>query len=532
MKLGKCEVTNFGSYKHLQFDFSNRGLTLVHGSTGSGKSTLQDIPAWVLFGQTAKDGNVDEVRSWQAAGEPTRGSLEVHLPSGTLTVIRVRGRSSENDLYWQALDGEVQRGKDVNESQKRLSALLGVDALAYTLGAYYHEFSPAGSFFTATAKSRRALLDSVFTSTLPGILSVRSAEARKGVREYAVKLQRDFDGASGALTYARQQLNRSTREFDNWDSLRAERRRRIERDAEEWQGKKEDKIDSLLQEIEACKAEVQDEGGLDLEIARLRAGTKCGVCGGVNAAVAKRIDTLKEKKFKNQRAKDKEEALLDKLQALIDSPNPYVVEAQASDLDEPNPHGVLIEQAKADIAKYTSLCDTASEALKAAQERVSALNQLQDLSSELRAALLAHAVSAIESDTNAYLETHFESEIRVKFTLTDADNLEVEVTKNGYECVYRQLSKGQRGLLKLCFAVSIMQAASNRAGVTFDTLCFDEALDGLDATNKVKAFSLFEALAQDHGTIMVIDHATELQSMFDKRYHVSLNGDFSQIEAE
>ena len=73
MKLLKASVVNFGSYSKLDFDFNNQGLTLIQGSTGSGKSTLQDIAIWTVLGITAKDGNADDVRNWNNLNLPTNG---------------------------------------------------------------------------------------------------------------------------------------------------------------------------------------------------------------------------------------------------------------------------------------------------------------------------------------------------------------------------------------------------------------------------------------------------------------------------
>ena len=64
MKLKTMVLDNFGSYSHLEHNFEDSGLTLVHGETGSGKSTLLDGPVWCLFGQTAKGGTADSIRSW------------------------------------------------------------------------------------------------------------------------------------------------------------------------------------------------------------------------------------------------------------------------------------------------------------------------------------------------------------------------------------------------------------------------------------------------------------------------------------
>ncbi len=147
----------------------------------------------------------------------------------------------------------------------------------------------------------------------------------------------------------------------------------------------------------------------------------------------------------------------------------------------------------------------------------------------LRAELLKMAINAIQEETNNYLERYFDSELRIHFTL-DGDSLDVGVQKSGNSCSYKQLSKGQRQLLKLTFALSVMAASANQSGVKFENLFFDEALDGLDEKLKLKAFTLFEALEPSFTSIFLIDHAPAFQNMFTKKFAVGIEGDKSYIK--
>ncbi len=162
--------------------------------------------------------------------------------------------------------------------------------------------------------------------------------------------------------------------------------------------------------------------------------------------------------------------------------------------------------------------------------RISDMETLYTLSSQLRGVLLEKVVSQIQSGTNGYLNEYFDSELQVSFLLDGTDNLEVLVHKDGYQCTYKQLSKGQRQLLKLCFAISVQEAISNNSGTHFDNLWFDESLDGLSGDLKIKAYRLFEKLSESHASVMVIDHSEDLQNMFQNKIHVTLNGDISHIE--
>src|SRR5690348_8536249 len=97
MRILSVSAQNFASYKSLEFDFQNQGLILIQGATGSGKSTLCDLIPWVLFGQTAKGGKVDEIRTWNTE-EPTTGSIRL---SNNIVIWRSR---SPNDLFYYRED--------------------------------------------------------------------------------------------------------------------------------------------------------------------------------------------------------------------------------------------------------------------------------------------------------------------------------------------------------------------------------------------------------------------------------------------
>lgn len=529
MKLKKCQVTNFGSYRTLEFDFSDLGLTLIHGATGSGKSTLQDIPAWILFGITAKDGNADEIKSWQSEGEPTTGTLEVSTPSGDIMVTRIRG-GNKSDLYW--IDGSegvaYNRGKDLVDTQKLLSARLGMDSDSYLTAAYFHEFSPHSNFFTAKAKDRRELFERLADLTLPTNILLRATTARKISKHELDSHQSRHQKQSGKL----EQLTQLTKRLEVDARTYT---KDVERRAKLFEEQKNQKIDTLLAEIEEIEAKIVPtlsfRGGLrDVheELSQL-SDERCPTCKSPRCS-EKKAELLELAAHYKAKIHAQDALRLSAnhkrtaLEELVTSENPHKI----SDI---NPFSVQLQDMAMERTALTrEIAENAAE-IAQLEARVSSLEQLIDLSSDLRAALLAKSVSEIEEKVNYYLEKYFDAELRVTFAL-DGDKLDIGITKNGYACVYTQLSKGQRQLLKLSFAVSVMEAAANKCGVHLDCLMFDEALDGLDAELKLKAFSLFQELEQRHATLLVIDHSSELRSQFSRSYRVLLTSDASSLELD
>lgn len=178
MRVVSIHLENFGSYKVLDFDFQNQGLTLIQGATGSGKSTLMDAIPWILFGITAKGGKADEVCSWSKEG-PTMGTIM--LSNGTV----ITRRRNPNDLIYN----EIHRGKDLSDTQRLINQLLKVDADLYLSGAYYHEFSQTAQFFTTSAKNRRQICEQIVDLSLAKTLQEKTKYKAKELQNKIYELQ-------------------------------------------------------------------------------------------------------------------------------------------------------------------------------------------------------------------------------------------------------------------------------------------------------------------------------------------------------
>lgn len=512
MKLHNCKVTNFGSYKELEFDFSNVGLGLISGPTGSGKSTFQDIVSWILFGVTPKGGTVDEVRSWQSE-EATEGCLDLDIKSlGSISVYRKRGKSNENDLYWTWHNDEVEhikhRGKDLQDTQKLLNENLGVAEEVYNIATCYNEFSISGQFFRLNKAKRKEVFETIASLEFPKRLGENIKEYKHAIKALLLESEHKLRESQYKHDYNETQIQELHKLIDSYVET------------------KQNKIASLQSKLVIIANNEQVLA--DYKIIRQRKKVlssqkfECDKCGQ-GLKNSELIELMKQESqiIKEITATDKLEAnnqaINTKLGELHVETNPYMSQLSAK--------VKLCPELKNTVEKLTKYVDQ----LKVDS---SSLEQLYRLNIKLRAELLRKAVKSIQNETNRYLETYFDSEIKVTFSVTDNDNIDIVIQKNGHECSYTQLSKGQRGLLKLCFSVSVMKIVANRIGQHFNTLLFDESLDGLDTELKIKAFALFQELSKSHQSILVIDHCNELKEMFDKRYEVELINDHSVIHEQ
>lgn len=573
MQLGKCEAFNFGSYEHFEFDFSNTSLSLIYGSTGAGKSTIPDIPCWCLFGKTAKDGNVDEVRNWQNQGQETKVTLEVSSAAWTPVVVtRIRGKtSSQNDLYWTEVSSSETkiRGKDLVETQKLLEKRLGIDYLLYTTGSYFSEFSPTGKFFTAKAKDKREIFEKITSLTLPVKIAEAVVEEKKKTKKEISELELQIATLTGKLQQARATKKRAEESKLEWEISHQETLLRLNRQlesfaiekaskieaarlkCESWNKARDKSVDLLIAKIETLVDKVRPDSYYLAHIQELEAikskSDKCSKCGAPvqDKALQGSIDAIKEDRRENMRRGDQLQDYKERLQEASEQTNPFEEQLQQAQ-DSKNVYGEQLEREKGSINPFDAQISQLSASIKSwekesnqlkaslikAEHRLTSLVQLYDFSFCLRGELLKNAVKEIEDSTNDYLTQYFDGIFKVTFTLEDADSVKVEIQKNGYDCVYHQLSKGQRGVLRLAFVVSMMKATANQAGIHFNSLFFDESLDGLDDDHKTKAFGLFQELEQDHESVLVIDHCENFQNLFTSRYKVSMTEDFSSLELQ
>lgn len=541
MKLQTTQVSNFGSYKTLRFDFSNLGLTLIHGATGAGKSTLQDIPCWILFGVTAKDGTVDEVRSWQNLDEPTVGIQELEIKDKKLVVTRVRGKAGENDLYWTEEDcAGINRGKDIQETQEFLEKRLGVTQELYIASCYFHEFSSTSTFFTDKAKVKRALFERLACLDLPMLVAEQASIMRKDIKrditDQEVKIAKLVGKKESTLT----QLESCIVDISKWEeehelniqalkikssTFEVDKLRKVEQAKAKFESYARSNNEQFLTWKNNLSTLMTSLDNLALQV--------CPTCGKSDADSEKKIIDYKIKEARtllSTLAKCENphlQAVMETEQML----NHYDVEI-GREHRRANPFTENLQKINKELPKIENAIKLQEETLSTLNYTFYQLSELYNLSFTLRGKLLKTSIENIQQLTNLYLSEYFDAEIKVRFSTENSDNLSVELQKDSYDCSYTQLSKGQRGLLKLCFSIAVMTLASQRAGVHFSTLFFDEALDGLDSDMKVKAFDLFEEISLEHESVLLIDHEPGFQNMFSKKYKVTLASEHSVIEEE
>lgn len=509
MRLLRAKAVNFGSYSNIEFSFENQGLTLISGPTGSGKSTLMDIPFWALFGETSKGGTVDEIRSWKNNG-PTQVDLEIQHNDKRYTITRIRGTAKQNDLYWYEDGiGMAHRGKDITDTQKRLNSLINMDSDTYSTAAYIHEFSPSSTFFAASAKYRREfferLVDLTFAEKLYAACKEKIQEVKKECTAKLVQVNK----LTGTVANLKDVISNSQHRRSTWQDSQNKKIKGFEDTIKEI---KQNSIpEDVTDQVEKITAELKN---IKKE--------KCPSCGNLAEGDLKNellivLNRLQDQQWKRERCLTTLKATEQSLQQKILEKNPYTEQTD--------------EMARELYSQETQLDKVRREHAKLT-ERQNALEHLKDLTSVLRARMLEDKVLEIQNDVNRLLETYFDSEIRATFAIEDSDSLKVTLNKSGYDCSYHQLSKGQRQMLRLCFSVAVMDAASSAASNHLNVTFLDEPSDGLDAPLKERVSKLLQDLVSTRESIFVIEHDETTKNTFNNRYEVRLENDESVITHE
>lgn len=576
MKILSISLKNFASYEELRFDFNDPGLTAISGPTGSGKSTLCDAIPWILFGVTSKNGKVDDVKSWSNQ-DGTAGRLFLELNNKKYSIYRRRGPGIDKDLTFAVNDTPESfalniRGKDLIDTQDQINQLLGMTAETYLAGAYFHEFSQTAQFFNTTAKNRRLITEQLVDLSLPNLLQKNLSKQSKDTKQIIEKLESSITNKIEFHSYLIKHLGSVVNNIESWDQKQKLLMADTENKSKNFEADKLDtikllttkqtstridkkhNIESINREIKELTHQIRDLDKLTLLQTEVEKSIeemkqdKCTECSAPKRmhetmVATKNLYDLKQEQSKSTQAQLRIDGLENRLKKIKEQTDPYslIIEQEKARKStyleqlenlkyEINP---FLEQEKntiqqvADSELKLKEEETRLQALKVEQ---SDLELLLEVTETLRNTIISNAIGYLEKSTNSLIEEYFAGELRIKLSASESDKLEVNITKDGNQASFSQLSKGQRQLLKLAFGVSVMSAVSNYSGVNFNCVWFDEALDGMDDNTKIMAFDLLNSLTNKYESIFVVDHSETFKSLFSNKYEVQLINGSSRVE--
>lgn len=516
MKILSVELENFASYEILDFNFNDQGLTLIHGATGSGKSTLMDAIPWVLFGITAKNGKADDVVSWN--GGETFGTILLEVNGKSVQISRSR---KPNDLYFRTednLDANPTRGKDLTDTQKLINELLGMNADLYLAGAYFHEFSQTAQFFTTTPKNRRSITENLVDLSLPTTLQEKLKINIKDLNAQLTVVKAKQVSNQAKVDAISEMIIRTEQQYHSWANTKANEIAVIQTKADNFESKKQRDVRSLQDQI-LNNLQFENSGNIRLVMAQHSKTDKCDKCGKSShnelyTALEKQLEQALRREIENEKLKSR-------IEEIKASENVY--QNQVTDLkNQTNPHTSNLLKLEADFNKFDLINQKQKAEVNGINEGLLNLELLQDVTTKFRAELVSNTITKLKDFTISHLRDYFDGEITVDFNILDSEKLEVTIQKDGNECSFTQLSKGQRQILKLCFGVAVMQCIQETHSLDVKQLFFDESLDGMDDNFKLKAVKMLETIATIRDSVYIVEHSETVKAQIDQKYFVEL----------
>lgn len=545
MRLISVSAKNFGSYADISFNFENKGLTCISGPTGSGKSTLFDLVPWALFGRTAKNGAVDDVLGWGST--QTEATLTLEHSGKIYEVTRARGKRS--DLYFST-NGVITRGKDLTDTHNLLSKELNLTPDMYLNASYFHEFSQAASFFTASAKIRRHITEQIVDLSEPKKVKESASEYKSVLKAELA----DLDKSIALLKNDIKHLSTKAKEEDYrhgiWEKNKQHKLVELLEKSDKFLKEKNKSIEKLYEdlvnlELECglerlnIEKEIKSDQELQDQLNDVRHKKEhlgedtCKECGAkksdsvklllikeeysITSLIEKNITLRQQIQQINNRFKSLSTKYNRDIETEIARENLYLNEITKLKCQE-NPHDP--EKAKAELKTAETKLKSLLLEIEDMSVELADTTLLIDITDTYRAHLISDTINNLQNRSNDLLSRYFDGELVVNFTAEESDKLELDVYKDGNLCSYAQLSKGQRHMLKLCLGVSMMTTISHYSGVSLNSIFLDEVAEGLDESTKVKVYGLLKELSEQYENVFAIDHSEALKSMFDNKINI------------
>ncbi|ERJ07653.1 DNA double-strand break repair Rad50 ATPase protein [Halorhabdus tiamatea SARL4B] len=178
MRFERVRVENFKCYADADLRLE-RGVTVIHGVNGSGKSSLLEACFFALYGARALDRTLDELVTI-GAEEATvelwfaHGGESYHIKRR----VRVRDdRATTVECVLDESDGVVEGARDVRE---RVASLLRMDHEAFVNCAYVRQ-GEVNKLINASPGERQDMIDDLLQLGRLEEYRKRASDARVGV---------------------------------------------------------------------------------------------------------------------------------------------------------------------------------------------------------------------------------------------------------------------------------------------------------------------------------------------------------------
>lgn len=319
MNIDRVRLENFKCYADADLELS-RGVTVVHGLNGSGKSSLLEAIFFALYGARAIERTLDEVVT--IGVEETSVEVWFTHDGGDYHVrrrVRATGdRAQTVDCVLEGPDRTVDGARDVRAA---VASLLRMDSAAFLNCAYVRQ-GEVNTLIEASPSERQDMIDDLLQLGVLEEYRERAIDARRAVQrvrdgrqevaeDLAARIQEKADAdLQDRVTALESELNEVDDEIERYEQNREEAEDRLE------------EARSILENHEERRAELSD---LEEEIDALESA--------IQETVEER-DDLAEAVATLRSERDRHETAVDRLAAItgVESPTAATVESALGDV--------------------------------------------------------------------------------------------------------------------------------------------------------------------------------------------------------
>ena len=516
----KLHLRGFCGHSDTLLTLPSRGIVLVRGENGHGKSAILEALSWCLWGKTLRG-----TSPWTEGVEPC--SARVELADGS-AVQRVR-QKGRTHLEWYRGDGTIVGPfETVTKAQAQLELEYGsheewVRAAVFTGRG-------ASSFTGATDTERKRFLEGLLGLQRFEGAHGRAREALAGARGARIAGQVAEDRAQGALVSA--QARRDELDLNQPSPQDVSLATEGLALAEQLSASLVKRLATCREALAACTellhglATERDEARRQREAtASLLSAMTCEVCpacgmartyGDLERSQAQGLLARQTQKHDALLASETEarvdrerlsQSMADLLAAITSATEKERAAAkQVQQLTAAtNLRTALVEQAEQRLFDAETACDTARSMVTSA---TNAERELEAVVSALsvrgvRAHLLGTLLSAIQEQVQRWL-THLGGGLRVRLEVTEGTELAIHVEGAGGGHGYRACSTGQQRRIDVALLLALGSVAEGIRGLT--PLWCDELFDALDEDGVAGVASALDEEAQRRCVVVVTHH--------------------------